>query len=207
MRYVAILLLFSVVGCTTWTGAVNVVNPLRFVQTGVYPLIIIAELETSFSSLLIDKTKAKVENLSVSPYEILPEGSSIYVMPILFHINGKKSYDTYYSNMFNNYLRLNNLAKPIKNVELADYVIMTEITESPERTIGANFSTLKVTIMEQNENPVFFSTVKVVSKSDSNFYYYPAKSARPVKELTLIGLEELFEKAIPVAFGEKQVGG
>ena len=189
-------------GCTTWTGALNVLNPLKFVQTGFYPLVIITEIETSFSSLLIDKTRAQVGIMSINPYEILPEGSKIYVLPSSITTPGKKEYDTYYSNMIEGYFRINNFAEPVKDLTMADYILRTDIMESFSSNYGKNYSTIQVTIMEVNEQPVFFSTIQVVSKSDKNFYYYPAKHAKPVQELTIIAMEETFQKAIPVAFGE-----
>jgi len=201
-----IVLQLLISGCTTYQGALNLINPLRFVQTGFYPLLIITEIEVGFSSLLIDKTKAKVQSVSINPYEILPEDSTIYIMPSSITVSRKKTYDEYYSNMIKSYFMINNYAIPVTDIESADYILRTDITESFESLRGTNSSVLQITIMEQNEQPVFFSTVVVVSKSDKNFYYYPSKAAKPVKELTILALEETFQQAIPAAFGEYQEG-
>ena len=201
MKKIIPLLLFVLTGCSLPGGMVDIANPLNFFETGVYPLLIVAELETNLSSVVIDKTKAKVENFSAAPYEILPEGSAIFVMPVKMEQAYKESWDTYYSRMIINYIKMNNLAKITDNIEAADYVLMARISESGEVWHGKNYSNINITIMEKNETPVFYTTVNVISKSDKNFYYYPSKSARPVKELTLLGLETIFKDGLPQAFG------
>ncbi len=187
-------------GCS---GVATVANPANFLSTGFYPLLIVAELETNLSSVVIDKTKAKVENLVVSPFNIIPENSSVFVMPTIITVRGEKNYSTYYSSMVSNYLMMNSFAIPVTNIEDADFILRSDISESPDRNLGSTFSKISMTIMEQNETPVFYTNVTITSKSDKNFYYYPSKSARPVKELTLYGLEEIFANALPKAFAAK----
>lgn len=201
------LLFLVITGCTTLGGAVDIINPLKFTQTGFYPLLIVAELETNLSSIVIDKTKAKVKNFKASPFLVLPENSSIYVMPAVLVRNREIIYDDYYSRMVANYLDMNNFAATVSDVANADYVLRLDIDESPERRIGENFSKIKITIMEKNESPVFYASIDIISKSDRNFYYYPSKAARPVKELTLYGMEEMFQKGLPPAFGSDHLEG
>ncbi len=201
MKKIIPFLFFIVTGCSLPGGIVDVVNPVNFFDTGFYPLLIVAELETNLSSVVIDKTKARVEDFSAAPYEILPEGSVIYVMPVKMKQASQESWDSYYSRMITNYIKMNNFAKTTDDIETADYVLTAYISESPEVWHGKNYSAINMTIMEKNENPVFYTKVNVISKSDKNFYYHPSKSARPVKELTLVGLETIFRDGLPQAFG------
>ena len=136
-RLITLLCLLLVIsGCSTVGGAVAVVNPLNFTNTAFYPLLIIGELETNFSSLVIDKTKAHVEDFSVNPFEVLPEKSLIYVMPAIMTRSYQKSYDTFYSNLVKRYIQINNFAVVTEDIEKADFVLMTTVAESPERRRG-----------------------------------------------------------------------
>lgn len=199
-----LLTVLMISGCSIPKDIVTVVNPLNFFKTGVYPLLIIAELETNLSSVFIDKTKAKVKNFNTNPYEILPENSVIYVMPVKMQRASTEIWDDYYSTMIKNYIRMNNFAKITDNIDTADYILFAKISESPEVWNGKNYSNINVTIMERNETPVFFSNINVESKSDKNFYHRLSKSARPVKELTLLGFEEIFREGLPQAFGNDE---
>lgn len=201
-RLITLLCLLLVIsGCSTVGGAVAVINPLNFTNTAFYPLLIIGELETNLSSLVIDKTKAHVEDFNVNPFEVLPEKSLIYVMPAIMTRSYQKSYDTFYSNLVKRYIQLNNFAVVTDDIEKADFVLMTTVAESPERRRGTNSSVVSISIMEKSERAVFYSTIRINSKSDENFYYYPSKAARPVHELTLLGFEEIFQSGLPQAFG------
>lgn len=197
----ALSFLFLLQGCTSATGALAIINPIQPFNSMFYPLLIIGELETNLSSLVIDKTKVKVVKFNTNPFEVLPERSLIYVMPAIIHKNNTKEYDEYYGNMFKNYILMNNFAIVTDDVNKADFVLVANITESPERTMGSNFSNVSVSIMDINEKPVFISSIQTKSSSDRNFYYHPSKSARPVKELTLVGLENIFKSGLPQAFG------
>ena len=199
-RLITIISLLALVsGCNSI--GVAVVNPLNFTTTGFYPLLIIGELETNLSSLVIDKTRATVADFNVNPFEVLPEKSLVYVMPAIITKSYQKTYDTYYSSLISRYLQMNNFAVITNDISKADFILMTTIAESPERRTGTNSSVISISIMEQDERAVFHSNVVVNSKSDKNFYYYPSKAARPVQELTLLGFEELFKSGLPQAFG------
>ncbi len=201
-RLITIISLIALIsGCNSVGGAVAVINPLNFTTTGFYPLLIIGELETNLSSLVIDKTRATVTDFNVNPFEVLPEKSLVYVMPAIITKSYQKTYDTYYSSLISRYLQMNNFAVITNDISKADFILMTTIAESPERRTGTNSSVISISIMEQDERAVFHSNVVVNSKSDKNFYYYPSKAARPVQELTLLGFEELFKSGLPQAFG------
>ena len=201
MKKIIPFVFFVLTGCSVPGGIVDAVNPMNFFETGFYPLLIVAELETNLSSVVIDKTKAKVEEFSVNPYEVLPENSVIYVMPVKMTLHSTQSWDNYYCRMITNYIKMNNFAKITEDIETADYVLFAEVAESPEVWNGTNYSIINLSIMEKNETPVFFTKAKVISKSDRNFYYHPSKSARPVKELTLVAFEEIFRDGLPQSFG------
>lgn len=203
MKRIISLLMFMVLisGCSNIGGAVAVVNPLNFTSTGFYPLLIIGELETNLSSLLIDKTRAKVVDFNVNPFEVLPERSLIYVMPVAVTKSYEKTYDNFYSDLIKRYLAMNKFAVITDDISKADFILMANIAESPERRTGTNSSAISMSIMEQNERPVFYTTIRVRSNSDKNFYYHPSRAARPVQELTLVGLEEIFKSGLPQAFG------
>ncbi len=201
-KLIVIISLLSIVsGCNSVGGAVAVINPLNFTTTGFYPLLIIGELETNLSSLIVDKTRATVVKFDVNPFEVLPEKSLVYVMPTIVTKSYQKSYDTYYSSLVSRYLQMNNFAVVTDDIAKADFILMTTIAESPERRMGENSSVISISIMEQDERAVFYSNVVVRSRSDKNFYYYPSKAAKPVTELTLLGFEEIFQSGLPQAFG------
>ncbi len=201
-RLISIISLMVLInGCTTIGGGLTMINPLELTTTGFYPLLIIGELEANLSSLVIDKTKAKVADFKVSPFEVLPEKSLIYVMPTAVTKHYHKEYDTYYSSLIGRYLQMNNFAIVTSDIEKADFVLITTISETPDRTIGTNASVISMSIMEKDERPVFHSNIIVTSKSDKNFSYRPTRTARPVTELTLLGFEEIFKDGLPQAFG------
>lgn len=178
-RLITIISLLALVsGCNSIGGAVAVVNPLNFTTTGFYPLLIIGELETNLSSLVIDKTRATVADFNVNPFEVLPEKSLVYVMPAIITKSYQKTYDTYYSSLISRYLQMNNFAVITNDISKADFILMTTIAESPERRTGTNSSVISISIMEQDERAVFHSNVVVNSKSDKNFYYYPSKVSK-----------------------------
>ena len=123
-RLITIISLLALVsGCNSIGGAVAVVNPLNFTTTGFYPLLIIGELETNLSSLVIDKTRATVADFNVNPFEVLPEKSLVYVMPAIITKSYQKTYDTYYSSLISRYLQMNNFAVITNDISKADYFI------------------------------------------------------------------------------------
>ena len=195
-----LLLVTTLTGCG-WSAPIAAINPLNVFSTGTYPLLIIGELETNLSSVFIDKTKARIENVSINPFEVLPENSLVFVMPAIINKKDSKNYDTYYTGLLQRYLAMNNFAKVTTDLDKADFVLMMDISESPEKFTGTNYSVVSVSIVEKDERPVFFSSITVKSSSDRNFYHRPTKAARPVKELTLLGLEETLKVGLPQAFG------
>ena len=202
MKKVYILLsLFISVSCTSVGDLAMIYNPMLGFETGAWQIAMLVEMNTNFSSLLYDKTDAKFESFAVRPFALLPENCAYYVMPVIYtdYYNTKR-YDETYSRMIISYLRLNHYGYIVETPEQADYIIVVDVSESPQTVHGKNSSVISLTIMEPDETPVFFTKASVSSKSDSNFYYQPSKSARPVKYLTLKGFERIFHEALPQAF-------
>ena len=202
IKKAAVVLSFLVcVSCTTASDLEMVYNPVVGFKTGAWQIAMLVEMNTNFSSLLYDKTDAKFESFAVRPFTVLPESCAYFVMPVIYSDpNNPKRYDETYTRMIASYLRLNNYGYTVKTPDEADYIIVVDVTESPQVTYGKNKSVISITIMEPDETPVFFTRTAVISKSDSNFYYQPSKSARPIKYLTLKGFERIFHEALPQAF-------
>ena len=77
-RLITIISLLALVsGCNSVGGAVAVINPLNFTSTGFYPLLIIGELETNLSSLVIDKTFSSVAFISCATFVFGLESNSV----------------------------------------------------------------------------------------------------------------------------------
>ena len=197
----ALLSFLICVSCTTMSDLEMVYNPVIGFKTGAWQIAMLVEMNTNFSSLLYDKTEAKFESFAVRPVTVLPENCSYYIMPVIYtDPYGTKRYDDTYSRMIASYLRLNNFGYAAETLEKADYIVVVDVIESPQKSNGKNSSAIALTIMEPDETPVFFTKAFVTSRSDGNFYYQPSKSARPVKYLTLKGFERIFHEALPQAF-------
>jgi hypothetical protein len=191
-------LIFS--ACTSLSDLEMVVNPITGIESGAWQMALIVEAQTNFSSLLYDKTEADFESFTVHAIQVLPQDCFYYIMPTIYKGRDGKRYDESYSDIMASYLRLNGYGRPTATIDEADYIIMIEVAESAENYFGSNTSVISVTIMEQNESPVFYARAAVKSESDRNFHYYPTKGAKPVKYLTLKGFEKIFHEGLPQAF-------
>ncbi|MDR0454853.1 MAG: hypothetical protein LBH05_08585 [Deferribacteraceae bacterium] len=201
--YKKALIIFSFFICVSCAiGDLEMVyNPVVGLSTGAWQVAALVELNANFSSLLYDKTDAKFEKFTVRPFQILPENCAFYIMPVIYtDPYSAKRFDETYSRIIASYFKLNNYGYTVDSPDEADYVIVLDITESPQMFHGKNSSLIELTIMEPDETPVFFTKTFVSSKSDKNFYYQPSKSARPVKYLTLKGFERILYEALPQAF-------
>ena len=197
----ALAVLSGCYGKSAVTDTVNIFSPETALSTGVWQMAIIAEATTNFSSLIYDKTEAKFDSFAVHPIKMLPTNGKFYIMPAVYtDYYGAKTYDDAYAGIVSNYLIFNGFGSTVKNIEEADYVLIVDVKESPEKMSGRNTSSISISIMELDETPVFYAKTDVYSKSDSNFYYKPSKRAKPVKYLTLKGMERIFEEGLPKAF-------
>ncbi|GHU84651.1 hypothetical protein AGMMS49941_02870 [Deferribacterales bacterium] len=177
----------------------NVIAPVY--ATGILQVLLAAELTTNFSSLLYDKTVPSVDLLEVQPLRMLDSGAKFFVLPAKYaNANNEITYDESYPRLFGGYLKLRGYGKLVRDQADADYIVVVNVEESGSLTYGKNTSSVAISIYEPDESLVFYAKSDVSSVSDNNFYYRPAKSARPVRYLTLHGMAQLFEGAIPKAF-------
>lgn len=198
---IILLIAISAAACTKASDLEKVYNPKKGFETGLWQAAIIAEATTNFSSLLYDKTEAQVDSFTVHPMALLPDNAGFYIMPVIYtDTYNKKTYDDGYSRMIGSYLVMNGFGRAVSSMEEADYVMVVNVSESPEKFYGTNTSTVMLSIMEPDETPVFYAKTAIHSNSDKNFYYRPSKGAKSVKYLTLKGFEKIFEEALPQAF-------
>jgi hypothetical protein len=178
--------------------AVEVVASL---DTGFLYILLSIEANSNISSLVFDKTKEKVTSFYIKSYETVPEGKSLYVLPAKITRNSKTYYDEETGRMVRNYLHLTGLGKTTAYVQNADYFVTTSIKESLDRSFDSNTSTVVLSILDKNDLPLFTGVIKLESKADINFWYYPTKEAIPADTLTMKGMAQIFAVALPKAFG------
>lgn len=181
---------FIATGCSALGSAATIVAPLASLDTDI-----------NISSVFYDKTRPYIVKNEIAPIAIVPERSLVYVMPAIINKNHEKFYDEYYSSMIKNYLSINNLAEIVDDIAKADFIVMTQIAESPEKRIGKNFSNIVLSILEHDERSVFYTRVQVESRSDENFYHRPSRAARPVSQLSEMAMNKIFKTNLPRAFG------
>ena len=170
-------------------------------------LLVFAAMEanTNFSSLLIDKTKEKIDAYEVTQITPLTPGRFVYVMPVkITSSDGKYRYDEEITRMIRNYMTIGKYAIPVDNIASAEYVTVININESIEKRHGTNTSTVAFSIMNKMDYPMFAATVRVKSSSDRNFWYHSERDARPVKQLTMQGLSYIMAESLPDANGDKE---
>jgi hypothetical protein len=196
------IVFFITIGCANPAGNLSMVyNPIHGIESGFWPMLLLVEMNTNFSSLIYDKTEARFETFAVRAFQMLPDNSKYYIMPVIYmDAHNNKRYDYTFSRIIGSYLKFNGYGVAVSSLEDADYVIVVDVVESPELNFGKNTSSIGLTIMDIDETPVFFVSTIVSSRSDRNFYYRPSRWARPVKYLTLKGFERIFVEALPQAF-------
>lgn len=201
-KHLLLILTFLILSaCTSKKDIEMLYNPVKGIESGAWQIALLVEANTNFSSLLYDKTEAKIDSFSSKAFMMLPDDGYYYIMPTIGRDDyGKIVYDEGYSKLIANYIRLNGYGISVEHLEDADYIIMANVEESFERVFGTNTSSVTITILEPDETVVYYSKVDVKSSSDKNFYYYPSKSAKPVKYLTLKGFEKIFKDGMPQAF-------
>lgn len=171
-------------------------------KNGILYSLILLEAKLNVSSLIFDKTKEEVEYFSRRSFQELPKHSTFYVMPAKVERAKQITYDDSFGRMVRNYIFLTGRGDVTTNLEDADYIVLTDIKESIQVNHGTNYSIITITIMNSMDFPVFFTSLKIKSSSDENFWYYPTKNARPVKQLTLKGMGAIMDSGMPAAFGD-----
>jgi hypothetical protein len=207
-----LLVLVMLVGCSkklrpdhvisnindTITDSIQLVTRL---DTGMLYILFALEANTNMSSLFIDKTKEKVTSFHATSHEVLPKGKAFYIIPTQVTRDGKTFYDEESGRLIRNYIHLSGFGKVTPYIQNADYVIISRIKESIDRGHFKNDSTIVMNIMHKNDIPAFSSVIKLESKADSNFWYFPTKNAIPSNMLSIKGLGQIFAVALPQAFG------
>jgi len=176
----------------------NLVNP----SVGYSMFLIVLEINTNISSLLIDKTKEKIVAHDSIVAKKLAPGSFFYVIPPKID-NGETFYfDEELGRAIRNFLAIGKYGIPVSNVADAEYIVLTNVRESLSKRYGVNYSEVAFSIVDKLDIPVYLASIRVESRSDRNFWYYPTKEAKPVKQLTLKGLSKIMSEDLPNAHGD-----
>lgn len=179
----------------------EVVELTARLNSGVLFVLISLEANSNISSLVFDKTKEKVVTFYAKAHETLPIGKTYYILPARITREGKTYYDEETGRMMRNYFQLSRLGKVTDKIQQADYIIVSRMKESIERSYERNSSTVVLSIMTKSDIPVFSSVIVLESKADSNFWYYPTKNAIPSSTLSMKAMGQIFAVALPKAYG------
>ncbi len=173
-------------------------------STGFVYMATLIEMNSDFSSLLYDKTKARKEHFYASIYDNISNNANIFILPVkIENVNGFH-YDNSMQTVLKNYIRINKFARITENPETANFHLITKVKESFENVFGQNYSYVEITITDSNNKPYFFTNIKMTSKSDNNFFYFPRKEAKPVSYLTIKSFEYILKKSLYRAFKEEK---
>jgi len=201
---IACMLIISIYGCSALKTNANDAADLIFsADTGVIFMAALIEMNTNFSSLIYDKTKAKYKDYSFVSNKKIEIKKSFFVIPPKNYLG---EYDFEMKALMENIIIFNKLGEVVQDTELADYVIVLNFQESVSKYFGENFVREEITIFDKNSVIASHMAVTVLSKSDSNFFYFPGKGARPVNYLKIKGLEYLIGKTFPKVFNIKKGG-
>lgn len=189
-------------GCTNPTTFNNTQNLLFKESSGFLYLAILVEANSNFSSLLYDKTSPEFDITISAADKKIPLNKKIYIVPPVY----KGEYDESVRNLIEKVFVYNKLESIVKNESEADYIMVVKIDESVTKLIGTNKTKISFEIVDKNYTPVAFVSLDATSSSDNNFFYFPAKKARPVSYLKAKGLGYLIEKTFPKIFNIKKEG-
>lgn len=201
---IVFILIISIYGCSALKTNVSDAGNLIFsADTGVIFMAALIEMNANFSSLIYDKTEAKYKDYSFVTNKMIELKKRFFVIPPKNYLG---EYDSEMKALMENIIVLNKLGEIVKDAELADYVMVLNFHESVSKYFGENFVREEITIFDKNSNIVSNMRVTVLSKSDSNFFYFPSKGARPIPYLKIKGLEYLISKTFPKVFNMKKGG-
>lgn len=211
MRYMLLLLTFFMLNCsitgkpvdnakTIAKNSINVLNP----SYGYILTAALVEMNSNFSSLIFDKTDAKYKNYVYADYgnHLIYDNFKYYVMPEKITRLGEISYDENIKRIIERVIIVNKLGVIVDKPEKADFIVLTKLSESYEKLYGENSSDIEISILAKDNRPIMWTKVTAVSSSDENFFYFPSKTAKPVKYLTIKGLGYLLENSFSKIFME-----
>lgn len=195
---------FNAVGhaaSTTVNSAVDVLEP----ASGYLLFLTVLELKTNVSSLFIDKTRENVAKYnSIVAKKLIPGQFMYFLPPKITSSDGKITYDMEMLRLIRNFMAIGQYGVPVETIKQADYVVVINIKESFNRTYGTNSSEVAFSIMDKMDYPVYAADLRMESKSDRNFWYYPEKPAMPVDQLTMKALSYIMANSLPEANGNQK---
>ena len=187
-----IFVLFFSASCSIWLG------------TELAVMSSLTEVNSNFSSLLFDKTKAKKESFFESKYDNLTSNPIIYVLPVKIETPNGFHYDNSMQLVLKNYIKENKFGEITESHKTANYHLVAKVKETLNSSFNKNSSYIEITLLDINNKPYFFTKVKMISKSDRNFFYFPRKESKPVSYLTIKGFKYILEKSLYKAFKEEK---
>lgn len=191
----ALLLSFLVLNaCTSLESAIDSVEPFS-TSTGYIYFASLVEINSNFSSLLYDKTKAEYDDYKAKYFAKIPLGGKYYVIPAKIESNREYTYSAEFTRAMKNFIRFNSIGKIVKSPDKADYIVSINIKNSITKNFGTNYSKVKIIYFTKDDTPIFYTRVKSVSEYDSNFFNHPSKKAKPVDYLAVKGFERLLNKS------------
>lgn len=159
------------------------------------------ELNTNASSLIIDKTKEKIVGYNSQVIKKLDSGSFFFVIPPRISNGETFVFDEDMGRMIRNYLTVAKYGIPVSSPMDAEYIVVANIRESLSKTYGVNYSEVSFSIVDKFDSPIYLADIRVESKSDRNFWFYPTKKARPVQKLTMKGITRIMAEGLPEVHG------
>lgn len=216
MRCLLLVLILAIVGCSAFPekpissidkGVGNTVSLLTQPSKGFLIVAPLIEMNSNFSSLLYDKTDADFRNYKLATYgyklrNLSDKSFKYYVLPEKILKQNEVLYNDTVKIMLERIIIANKLGEIVNDYKKADFIIMTSFVESYEKVFGENSVDIEISVVDKDNRPIMFTRVTSVSKSDANFFYFPTKAAKPVKYLTVKGLEYLMNKSFGKVFLE-----
>lgn len=213
MRYIALILAIFLLNCSAIpsnpykkldSAASSLLEPITKPSQGFIITAALIELNSNFSSLIYDKTDASYKDYVYSDYgnHLLYDKFKYYILPEKITKSGEISYNETVKTIIERVIIVNKVGEVVHDPKKADFIIFTSVSESFEKKFGENSVDMEISILDKSNKPIMFTKVKAISRSDENFFYFPAKSAKSVKYLTVKGLEYLMNKSFSKLFLE-----
>lgn len=213
MRYIAVILSVFLLNCSVIPGnpykkidktASSLLEPITKPSQGFIVTAALIEMNSNFSSLIYDKTDASYKDYVYSDYgnKIRYDKFKYYILPEKITRSGEISYNETVKTIIERVIMLNNVGNIVDDPKKADFIVITSIVESFEKKFGENNVDIEISMLDKSNKPIMFTRVKAVSRSDENFFYFPGKSAKSVKYLTVKGMDYLMNKSFSKFFLE-----
>lgn len=213
MRYIAAILVIFLLNCSVIPSnpykklddtASALLEPIRKPSQGFIITAALIDINSNFSSLIYDKTDASYKDYVYSDYSnhLRYDKFKYYILPEKVTKSGEISYNETLKTIIERVIIVNKLGEIVDDPKKADFIVITSVFESFEKKFGENSVDMEISMLDKSNKPIMFTRVKTVSRSDDNFFYFPSKSAKSVKYLTVKGLEYLINKSFSKLFLE-----